>query len=61
MNDGGIATCKARALFLSDIHLGSRACRAEQLLSFLKDYDAEYIFLVGDIIDFCAMSRGVYW
>ena len=50
-----------RSLFLSDIHLGTRACRAGQLLSFIRDYDAEYIFLVGDIIDFWAMSRGVYW
>jgi len=50
-----------RALFLSDIHLGSRACRAEQLLSLLKDYDPDYVFLIGDIIDFWAMSRSVYW
>ena len=50
-----------RALFLSDIHLGSRACQAEQLLSFIKDYEPEYIFLIGDIVDFWAMSRGVYW
>jgi len=52
---------RVRSLFLSDIHLGTRACRAGQLLSFIRDYDAEYIFLVGDIIDFWAMSRGVYW
>ncbi len=52
---------RARALFLSDIHLGTRACRAEELLSLLKEYDCEYIFLVGDIIDFWAMSRGIYW
>ncbi len=50
-----------RALFLSDIHLGSRACRAEQLLSFIRDYEPEYLFLIGDIIDFWAMSRSVYW
>src|SRR5262245_7997350 len=52
---------KVRALFLSDIHLGSRACHAEQLLSFIKDYDSEYIFLIGDIVDFWALSRNVYW
>jgi len=53
--------CSVRSLFLSDIHLGTRACRAEQLLSFIRDYDSEYIYLLGDIIDFWAMSRGVYW
>jgi len=52
---------KVRALFLSDIHLGSRACRADQLLSFLREHDPEHIFLIGDIIDFWAMSRGIYW
>jgi len=52
---------RVRSLFLSDIHLGSRACRAEQLLSFIKEYDPEYIFLIGDIVDFWAMSRSVYW
>jgi UDP-2,3-diacylglucosamine pyrophosphatase LpxH len=52
---------RVRALFLSDIHLGTRACRAEELLLFIKDYEPEYIFLIGDIVDFWAMSRGVYW
>jgi UDP-2,3-diacylglucosamine pyrophosphatase LpxH len=51
-----------RAIFLSDIHLGTRACQAEQLLEFLKAYESDYLFLVGDILDFWAMrSRGVYW
>ena len=53
--------CKIRSLFLSDIHLGTRACRAEDLLALLRAYDCENIFLVGDIIDFWAMSRGIYW
>ncbi len=59
--DSEPTSSKVRTLFLSDIHLGSRACRAEQLLAFLKHYDAEYIFLIGDIVDFWAMSRRVYW
>lgn len=52
---------KVRALFISDVHLGSRACRAEELLEFLKEYEAANIFLLGDIVDFWAMSRGIYW
>lgn len=51
-----------RAIFLSDIHLGTRACQAERLLEFLRHHDSEYLFLVGDIFDFWAMGRrGVYW
>jgi UDP-2,3-diacylglucosamine pyrophosphatase LpxH len=51
-----------RAIFLSDIHLGTRACQAQRLLEFLRHYDSDYLFLVGDILDFWAMGqRGVYW
>jgi UDP-2,3-diacylglucosamine pyrophosphatase LpxH len=51
-----------RAIFLSDIHLGTRACHAERLLEFLKAYDSDYLYLVGDILDFWAMKRrGIYW
>src|SRR5476649_1935062 len=61
MTDVEPGSLRARSLFLSDIHLGTRACRAEELLSLLREYDCENIFLIGDIIDFWAMSRGIYW
>ncbi|MEO8039969.1 MAG: UDP-2,3-diacylglucosamine diphosphatase [Betaproteobacteria bacterium] len=52
---------RVRSIFLSDIHLGTRACQAERLVSFLRHYDSEYLFLVGDIVDFWSMSRGIFW
>lgn len=52
---------RIRTLFLSDIHLGSRACQAERLLGFLKQYECRSIFLLGDIVDFWALKRVVYW
>jgi UDP-2,3-diacylglucosamine pyrophosphatase LpxH len=53
---------RVRAIFISDVHLGTRACQAQRLLDFLRDYESEYLFLVGDIVDFWAMGRrGVYW
>lgn len=52
---------KVRSIFLSDIHLGTRACQAERLLDFLREYAAEQTFLIGDIIDFWAMSRSIHW
>src|SRR5215471_1622158 len=56
------AMAEVRSIFLSDIHLGARGCQAHQLLDFLRDYDSEHMFLLGDIIDFWAMShRGIYW
>lgn len=52
---------RVRAMFLSDIHLGSRPCQAARLLEFLKQYECEMIFLLGDIVDFWSLKRGVYW
>jgi UDP-2,3-diacylglucosamine pyrophosphatase LpxH len=52
---------RVRTIFLSDIHLGTRACQVERLLSFLRAYDAEYVYLLGDIIDFWSLRRGIYW
>jgi UDP-2,3-diacylglucosamine pyrophosphatase LpxH len=50
-----------RALFISDIHLGTRACQADRLLSFLRHHDADTIYLVGDIVDFWRLRRGACW
>lgn len=50
-----------RAVFISDVHLGTRACQAERLLDFFKEYESEYLYLLGDVIDFWAMSRSIHW
>ena len=47
-------------LFLSDLHLGSRACRDDLLLSFLQAHTADVIYLVGDIID-TWLPLGAHW
>ncbi len=57
-----MTTKQVRSIFLSDIHLGTKACQAEHLLEFLKEYSSEYVFLLGDIVDIWSMKRGgVYW
>ena len=55
--------CKARyrAVFISDIHLGTRAAQADALLDFLKRVEADTYYLVGDIIDFWKVQRGPAW
>ena len=50
-----------RAIFISDVHLGAKACQASFILDFLKTHDAETIYLVGDIVDFWRIRRGAYW
>ncbi len=54
-------TPRVRSVFVSDVHLGTRACQAERLLAFLRAYPADHLYLVGDIVDFWAMSREVRW
>ncbi len=61
MDDNGRRKPEFRALFLSDIHLGTKASQAGQLLDFLRDHEAQTIYLVGDIIDGWALKGGWYW
>jgi UDP-2,3-diacylglucosamine pyrophosphatase LpxH len=50
-----------RTIWLSDIHLGSRACRVDLLLDFLRRTECETLYLVGDIVDLERMRRSFYW
>ena len=42
---------KYRTIFISDVHLGTRDCKADQLNNFLKHNSCETLYLIGDIID----------
>ncbi|MDB5647745.1 MAG: UDP-2,3-diacylglucosamine hydrolase [Methylobacterium sp.] len=53
-------TTRVRTLFLSDMHLGTKGCQADLLLEFLRDYDADEIYLVGDIVDGWQLKSGWY-
>jgi UDP-2,3-diacylglucosamine pyrophosphatase LpxH len=52
---------KIQALFISDVHLGSKGSNAEQVLNILKQYQPEHLFLVGDIIDGWLLKRKFRW
>ncbi|MBZ0148776.1 MAG: UDP-2,3-diacylglucosamine diphosphatase, partial [Pseudorhodoplanes sp.] len=52
---------RVRALFLSDVHLGSRSCRGDRFADFLRHYRADTIYLVGDIVDGWRLSAHWYW
>ncbi len=52
---------RVRSVFVSDVHLGSRGCRADQLLEFLDSVEMDYLFLVGDIVDLWSLRRSFYW
>jgi UDP-2,3-diacylglucosamine pyrophosphatase LpxH len=52
---------KIRTAWISDIHLGTRGANAGALLDFLRDYDFEVLYVVGDLIDIWQLRRGIYW
>ncbi|HRP79891.1 MAG TPA: UDP-2,3-diacylglucosamine diphosphatase, partial [Aquamicrobium sp.] len=50
-----------RSLFISDVHLGTRGAQADALLEFLREHDADTIYLIGDIVDGWRLRNGWYW
>jgi UDP-2,3-diacylglucosamine pyrophosphatase LpxH len=50
-----------RAIFISDIHLGTAGCQATELLAFLKEFPSDSLYLVGDIIDGWQLRRRWFW
>ncbi|TDF38610.1 UDP-2,3-diacylglucosamine diphosphatase [Alteromonadaceae bacterium M269] len=50
-----------RTVCLSDIHLGSKDCKAEYLLNFLDHCQMDTLYLIGDIVDMWAMSKQFRW
>ena len=55
------AVLECRTVFLSDLHLGTKDCKADECRKFLKHVRAGKIVLVGDIVDAWALSRGSRW
>ncbi len=50
-----------RTLFISDVHLGTKGCQAERLLDFLRNHEADLIYLVGDIVDGWQLKSTWHW
>jgi UDP-2,3-diacylglucosamine pyrophosphatase LpxH len=52
---------KVDALFISDVHLGSKGSNAELLLEMLKEYEPKELIIVGDFIDGWLLKKRHYW
>ncbi|HEY6071003.1 MAG TPA: UDP-2,3-diacylglucosamine diphosphatase [Chthoniobacterales bacterium] len=57
----GEAPRRVRTAWISDVHLGKRTANAEALLQFLRDYECEKLYVVGDLIDIWSLRRGRFW
>jgi UDP-2,3-diacylglucosamine pyrophosphatase LpxH len=50
-----------RTIFISDVHLGTRGCKAEQLADFLDRNHCQTLYLVGDIVDGWRLKYRWFW
>jgi UDP-2,3-diacylglucosamine pyrophosphatase LpxH len=62
MDDSEAASAQRyRAVWISDLHLGTPGCQARALLEFLRTTECQTLYLVGDIIDGWQLRRSWYW
>ncbi len=50
-----------RAIFISDLHLGSASCSVELVKEFLREVECQQLYLVGDIVDLWVSRRRGKW
>ena len=53
--------CRYRAIFISDVHLGTRRAQAAALLDFLRETESKRLYLLGDMIDSWSLRQNWYW
>lgn len=60
-DDDAFERPRYRAVFVSDLHLGTPGCQAGPLLDFLKTHPSDFLYLVGDIVDGWQLRKRWYW
>jgi len=58
---GDIVGRRLRAIWISDVHLGTPGCQADCLLDFLRNHESDVLYLVGDIVDGWQLRKGWFW
>jgi UDP-2,3-diacylglucosamine pyrophosphatase LpxH len=58
---GDVEVTRYRSIFIYEIHLGSRGCKADCLLDFLSHVESDYLYLVGDIVDGWRLRKRWFW
>jgi len=51
----------ARTVWISDVHLGFKDCKADYLYNFLSSLHCETLYLVGDIVDLWSLNKKLFW
>ena len=50
-----------RAIFISDLHLGTKRAQTAALLDFLRETESDQLYIVGDFIDNWSLRKAWYW
>ncbi|PWU13846.1 MAG: UDP-2,3-diacylglucosamine hydrolase [Verrucomicrobia bacterium] len=50
-----------RAVWISDVHLGTKHSQVHKLLEFLRETECDYLYIVGDLLDGWQLRRKWYW
>lgn len=50
-----------RAIFISDIHLGTKRSQTDALLDFLRATESDQLYIVGDFIDNWSLRKQWFW
>ena len=50
-----------RSVWISDVHLGTKHAQVDALLTFLRDCECRYLYLVGDFIDGWQLQSKWHW
>lgn len=58
---GANGRARYRSVWVSDVHLGSKHSKANELRAFLDTVECERLYLVGDILDFWKLRKKVRW
>jgi UDP-2,3-diacylglucosamine pyrophosphatase LpxH len=53
--------CHYRAVWISDVHLGTKHAQVDALLAFLRSIECEQLYLVGDFIDGWELRHKWFW
>lgn len=56
-NNSDMEKRKVRVVVISDVHLGTYGCHAEELNDYLKSIDPEILIINGDFIDIWQLSK----
>ena len=50
-----------RAIWISDVHLGTKHAQVGKLLEFLRDTECAHLYIVGDFVDGWQLRRKWFW